>query len=216
MKHKQIFRRWLPTLLLAVAFFGCSRYGDDVTVSETDVVATIRDEGTNFSGLTKTYAIVDKINIVDDPDNEIDSIQFWARYNDPVLGAINTNLANLGYTKVDVSANPALFINVTANANTTVGGSYYPGWWWGYYPCYPYYSWWCSGGWYPGTAYVYSFTEGALVIEMIDVNRSMENEKATIIWLAGLTNVVSDNPANNVDRAVTDINQAFKQSPYLR
>lgn len=216
MKQKQIFYLWLPALLLAIAFFSCSRYGDDVTISETDIVSTIRDEGTNFSGLTKTYAIVDKINIADDPDNEIDSIQFWAIWNAPVLNAINSNLSSLGYTKVDVSANPSLFINVTVNANVTSGSVWYPGWWWGYYPCSPYYYWWCYGGWYPGGAYYYEFTEGSMVIEMVDINRSMENERPTIVWLAALTKVLSDNSSTNVQAVVKDIDQAFKQSPYLR
>jgi hypothetical protein len=218
MKHKLFAGRLLPAaLLLVLAVMGCSRYGDDVTTSETHVVATIRDESTNFSSLTKTFAIVDKINIVEDANDVIDSVEFWNRYNGPVLGAIVNNLTALGYTEVNSNQNPSLFINVTANASVTVsGGSYYPGWWWGYYPCYPYYSWWCSGGWYPSSVYVYSFTEGALVVEMVDVNRSMDANKAIIVWLAGLTSVVSDSPSANVDQAVDDINQAFKQSPYLR
>ena len=215
MIQKLLYHRLLPAFFVMFAISACSRYGDDVTTSETDTIFTIRDKETNFSGLTKTYAIVDKINLVQDPDNAIDSVQFWARYNEPVLNAINTNLANLGYTEVPNSQNPALFINVTANANVTTG-AYSPGWWWGYYPCYPYYSWWCGGGYYPGSVYVYSFTEGSLAIEMIDIKRSMENEKATIIWFSGMTFVVSENPTDNVNRAVKDINQAFDQSPYLR
>lgn len=216
MIQKLFSHRVIPALFLVLAFSACSRYGDDVTTSETDTVFTIRDGETNFSSLTKTYAIVDKINIVDDDDNQIDSTEFWNRYNEPVFNAINTNMAELGYTKVDQSENPSLFINVTANVNVTVGGAYYPGWWWGYYPCNPYYYWWCYGGWYPGTTYVYSFTEGAMVIEMVDINRSMENERPTIIWLAGLTGVLSDNPTTNVERTVKNIDQAYEQSPYLR
>lgn len=212
--NQKLVHLFLPAFFLALAFSACSRYGDDVTTSETDVVATFRDGNTDFTTLGKKFAIVDKINIADE-DGTIDSIQFWNRYNDPVLGAIVTNLTNLGYTEVSTNENPAVFINVTANANVTKGGGS-TGWWWGYYPCNPYYYWWCYGGWYPGGVYYYEFTEGSLVIEMVDLNRSMDNERPTIVWFAGLTGVLNDNPATNVDRAVKNTNQAFKQSPYLR
>jgi hypothetical protein len=214
MIKKLIQQRILAAFALILVFAGCSRYGDDVTTSETDTVVTIRDEETNFSSMTKTFAIVDKINIADDANDQIDSTVFWNRYNDPILKAIVDNLTALGYTEVDDSENPALFINVTVNVNVTAG-AYYPGWWWGYYPCYPYYYWWCYGGWYPGGAYYYSFTEGSIAIEMVDISRSEGNERPTIIWLAGLTGVLYDNPTT-AERAIKGIDQAFKQSPYLR
>lgn len=214
---KKLFNhRLLPAFFLVLAFSACSRYGDDTTLSETDTIATIRDEETNFSAATKTYAIVDKINIADDPSNQIDSNKFWNLYNDPLLKAVNDNLTSLGYTKTDVNQDPTYYVNVTVIAAETSGTVWYPGWWWGYYPCYPYYYWWCYGGWYPGGAYYYSYTEGALVMEMVDLNRSEENERPTIVWLAGMTNVLSEDVSVDLPRATTNINQAFKQSPYLR
>lgn len=217
MKQRQIFYLWLPVVLLAAAFWGCSRYGDDVTLSETDTVATVRDEETDFSSLTKTYAIADKINIADSPDNEIDSTKFWNLYNEPLLKAINDNMASLGYTKVDdINQNPTVYVNATVIALETSGTVWYPGWWWGYYPCSPYYYWWCYGGWYPGGAYTYSYTQGAMVIEMVDLTRSMENERPTIVWLAGMTNLLNEDFSVDLQRATKNIDQAFTQSPYLR
>lgn len=213
------FRALLLLTGVLIIASSCTRYGDDVVNSETDIIATAYNDNLDFGSIDRTFAIVDSIILIQD-ENEppINEDAFYNLFNEPLLNKIIQNLESRGYTRVDQEDNPGLFINAVANATVFSQDVFYPGWWWGYpgYPCDPFYPWWCGGGgWYPGGVVTYSFTEGAMVIEMIDVNSSEDAGLPVVNWWAGLTRVLSNNTSTNLSRALENIDQAFEQSPYL-
>lgn len=215
MRYPLLLAIAVPLLVTALS---CNRYEDDVVNSETDIVATVRNPDANFPALGKRYAIINLINLVYDEDDPIDTLAFWAQYNDKLKNQVITNMNNLGYTLVDPTDNPDHFVNMTAIYTVSTGGVYYPGWWWGYpgYPCYPFYSWWCGGGgYYPGYIATYEYSEGSLIIDLIDISASEEAGVPVINWYAGLTRVLSSDKSVNLNNTLKNIDQAFKQSPYL-
>ncbi len=215
MRYPLLLAIAIPLLVTALS---CNRYEDDVVNSDTDIVATVRNPDVEFSTLGNRYTIVDKINLVYDKKDPIDSVAFWNLYNQQLKDQVIANMTKLGYTLVDQADNPDHFVNMTAIYTVSTTAVYYPGWWWGYpgYPCNPYYSWWCGGGgYYPGYTAVYEYSQGSMVIELIDIPASEEVGIPVINWLAGLTRVLATDKSVNLNNTLKNIDQAFKQSPYL-
>lgn len=198
---------------VSVLLVACYPEPDLSGLEDELVVVTNFDPEADFTNYA-TFAIPDSIGIItDDEDNEefIDNAKAAT-----VLSSVRTNMLAAGFTEVERVENPDLGVNVFVLENLNVGGSFYPGYWWGYPgywgPCY----WGYCGGWYPwyGWGTVYTYTTGTLVIEFIDLkNAGDNNQRLDIIWTAWMGEVYT--ARNPVQEAVTAVDQAFAQSPYL-
>jgi hypothetical protein len=202
--HRAAFRIIPALLLVGVAVLGSCYPGDELTVSEADVVITAFDESVDFGDFT-SYALGDSV-VYPDPGGGL----LNRSYSDEILGSIRQNLDALGFA--DNSGDPDnADVLVSALVTTTDYQGYYS-----YNPCY-YYCWYYPPGWgwyYPPAVGSYTFTVGTVMVNMVRrVDPGGTPDDLPVVWVAAL-NGLSDNATNAV-RIQNGIDQAFDQSKYL-
>jgi len=202
MKRKLIFM----VLMSLIVLWGCSIQGPDYT-EELDLVYTNYDNQFNFVS-KGTYSLPDKIvKITGDiaaPPEYIKDI-----YGIPTLQQIENNMTALGWTKVDVSASPDVQLLPAAWSTTTIiYGGYYGGYWCWYYPYY------CGGGWYYPYYPVSSYSTGTLLLTMTSPNDESTDGSVRVVWTGALNGLLQG--TYDINRIKGGIDQAFKQSPYLK
>lgn len=206
-------QRVVGLLLLAPAFLACSY--ESLSVEETDVVVTIEDEGRDYKKL-KTYALTDEVQDLCDLDAQDgplggrggieDCFPVSHRLDDEILEAIERNMDELGFTKVDRDeADTVLVVGSVARDNW-----YYSyGYWW----CDPYYSYYSC--WYPPVAYLYNFPTATIIVNMLAPKEEVDN-KAKSAWFAAISGLYeTSSDVSSEERATRAIDKAFRQSPYL-
>jgi hypothetical protein len=174
---------------------------------DTDVVYTSFEPEFNFQNKS-TYALPDKIV----KDIEIDKgdttlVYMKDAFALPILAAIDANMQQFGWTKVDISQRPDVVLTPAAITNTTYFYSYWYSWWWGgYYP---------GWGWYyPPYWTVSSYTTGTMIIAMADPNLNNPINQSRASWIMLGNGLLSG--AGDISRVTNAIDQAFEQSPYLK
>jgi hypothetical protein len=189
---------WALALPL-VAGLGC--YPNEFDNNSYQAVATVRDTLAVFS-TAATYALADSVVHLTPPgsDDELSRI-----YDQQILDRIRTNMTAKGYTEV-VDPNAANLHLLALATSSTYYGYYWDSW------C-GYYGWWypAYGCGYPSYWYTYDYTVGTLLIGMTD-HRAMTNNKAPMIWFAGLNGLVDQ---TTLPEIYAGIDQAFTQSPYI-
>ena len=196
----------LLTLALLSVLFGCYPGGADY-VDEYDITYTNYDPNYNFVS-KGTYSLPDKIvKVTGDlakPPEYIKDI-----YAGPILAQIDVNMQGLGWTKVDVNSNPDVQLLPAAWSSTTIiYGGYWGSYWCWYYPYY------CGGGWYYPYTPVTSYTTGTLVMTMVDPNQESTDGSKRLAWTGAINGLLTG--SYDAGRVNKGINQAFKQSPYLK
>jgi len=185
----------LTVLIFGIASFFVACYpGDELTISDTDIVTTFFSKSANFA--TKmTYARPNSVVRIVSGGIEIGS----PPYDDDVMNRIDQNMTALGFTMADSSTADVVVGAAVATATWT-GGSCYPGYWgWYGYPGWG----WC----YPVT---YTYETGTLIIVMWDRTQGSNQEA---LWVAGMNGLIQGSVATS--RITSAIDQAFNQSPYL-
>lgn len=201
------------------AAMAVSCYVETLTIEETDLVITVRDPEADYSSL-RTYALTDTITdlcevdgsdlglgglggLPDGPGDDCDPLP--TRFDDVILEAIEANMESRGYQRVEVDESPDVAIVVGAVVRDD--WYYVPGYVW----CDPYYYYYC---WYPSTGYVYEFSTGSILINMIDGNSDPEDVDS--VWFAGLRGLYEQSSvATGAERIEEMVDRAFSQSPYL-
>jgi hypothetical protein len=213
MKTKKQFL--LLTLVLIVSTFGSCRSmpGAD-ELSTKPIVATFYEENITYSKYT-TYHIPDSVILITDtkPKGEKIGTSDAAQ----LINKVKSNMNSRGFTYVDNSSNPDLYINMVLIKSKNISTIYYPGSWWGYYPggYYPFYPWW-GGGYYPGYSYTYSYDTGVQTIEMFDLKATLPNSptiQPQLIWTSYSGGIVNTKPMNDCLQSIDD---SFKQSQYIK
>jgi len=239
-KYKYIkfikMKKWFLNTMLAVAFLtgvilieGCYP-NDSISVSETDIVLTGYYDSVDFTTL-KTYFLPDTVFPVRDDTTDKSPVP----NSGLIISEIAKNMDAYGYTRVlfiEGAEEPDLMIAVAALSVTTISVGYwypyYPGWGWGWYKKSASArdtDYWYGGypGYYPpgwgwgGVPYYSSYTTGTLLMEMSDPNdfRIVGNDTVVpMYWAGGANGVMSSN--SDAGRITRGIDQAFKQSPYLK
>ncbi len=209
-------------VLVGVGLLSGCYPNDDLTNSESDIVKTSFSDTVDFSRLN-SYYLPDTIFPIKDKDDTTTVKK--NKYTDLIISQIVNNMADYGYTRITEldSTNPPdvlLIASSVVTVNYQAGyipgwgwGGYpgwgwgYPGWGWGYYP--PYYD--------PGYIYTYSYTMGTVNIDMLDPYNPYVNEGDTalpVYWDASFTGLLQGSLIE--DRIRTNIDQAYKMSPYLK
>lgn len=217
-------KRLLITIATGIAFVGCSR--EYLTVAETDVVVTFKDEGRDYSGY-RTYLMPKEIvDLCEDPDNQEDVGSNLGgaggrsgfdnckkadhTLDKEILAALKRNMDALGYREVvdpeKETPDVALLTGIVARDNWFVssGSSY----------CYPYYYYY--GCYYPTYAYTYNLPTDTVLIDMADVAES-ESGDLSHAWGAILKGLHESSGEKTGKQRVNEaVDQAFKQSSYLK
>lgn len=196
-------------LLFAPALWSCSY--ESLSVAETDVVLTIEDEGRDYEEL-KTYALTDEVYDLcgvgpfGGASND-DCYDVNHRLDDELLEAIERNMDELGFTKVDKDDAPDAVILVGSVAQDNWYYSY--GYWW----CDPYYGYYSC--WYPPATYLYNLPTATIIINMI-ADQETEDDKLKSAWFAALSGLYStSDELTGPERVNRAVDKAFSQSPYL-
>ncbi len=198
---KQRLAALLATLVLA----SCGTTVSDEVINGQAVATAPKAKDWNFAQYA-TYAI-SPTTVVHDTTSGTEQI---TTVNTPssVVQAIQANMTGAGYRLATGTESPDLFIGLSAfKGNATYGGYYCDWYYWGY----PYYC-----GYYPYGSYNY----GTLVMSMGDFkNRAppvggADQPTVQTVWGAAMYSVLSTGAYNDTI-AVTSINRAFAQSPYL-
>ncbi len=210
-------------MAFVVMFFASCYPSDSVYYSDLDLVATIYDQDKNFVELS-TYDMPDSIVHLKDTLDMENNVDLSREFDDFILDLVRENMADYGYIlEPDPENNPPdviLTVAAMATKNYTVWYWYpyywgwYPGWGW-YYKSTDYY--WYPGypGWGGGTT-VTSYTVGTMFMNMHDMtNHTIETDTIPTIWLGTMNGLLGSSTSDTKNRLEYNINEAFKQSPYL-
>jgi opacity protein-like surface antigen len=123
---------------------------------------------------------------------------FW---NDRIMEAIDKELQAKGFTKVDASANPDMWVvysNSIKDQKQVVGTGYNmgPGWGWGYW-----------GGPTSVTYNTYVTKQGTLVVDIADAKNKQ------LLWRGDATDTISDNTNKNINNLNKAVSKLFKNFP---
>jgi hypothetical protein len=206
---------WL--FALSILFLaGCHQEPDALKLYDELVVSTNFDESADFNSYA-TYAIpTDTIGFVSN-DPEDDTIWVTSTANQfpkTIIQNVITNLNGRGFSRVAKNSNPDLGISISIVKDFNVfqqinypSSYYYPG---SYY----------SGYYGYGSAYYYPYIttqvyrSAVLVIEVVDLKNRTPDNKVKIVWNAYLGDLY--HTVTLIDQTVAGIDQAFKQSTYLK
>jgi len=199
---------------LALAATACypDRSGD--YYSDFASVTTLFDTAATFSSI-QTYALPDTVTYIPREDGD----EVPAVTQSAILSSLRSQLNALGWTEIvnPPRTSPA---DVYVTAYITTQTNVYWTWiWWDYWYWYGGWpvGWGASTNWYyPGGWYPYSYSTGTLLVGMADARNASDNaQRVPLVWSAGINGVLAD-ASTNLDIAISGIEQAFEQSPYLR
>jgi hypothetical protein len=199
MKRRSIY---LTVILAGLLLWGCYPQGADFT-EDYDVVLTNYNDQYDFAA-KGTYAMPDSIVKITGNVTEGKDVKYLPNATaQSILSQIKKNMTSLGWTLVKGNANPDIVLLPVSWETTTIYYYYnYWGYWYGWY--YPYWG-------YPS---YYSYTTGTLLMTIMDKTDIGGNGNPINEWTGALSGIL--NYSYSAARVQPLIDQAFKQSPYLK
>ena len=221
-KNPPVMLAWILIMAIPTALSSCYPNGPS-SPEEMDLVGTSYDKDFNYSNV-KTFSLPDTVIHVTGQGQE-DSL---GRDHDKlIINSVRAHMIALGYREESLDTlNPAdVVLLISASASSNSGLFFDPAWWWGYWGWWP--GWGYPGapvwgpGWgqgFPAGFPIYiNYTTGTLFITMIDPeNTDVEEKTIAVTWLAAINALLSGNSQNLAQRITDNIDQAFRQSPYLK
>ena len=225
MKKMKTFRI-IPLILIIgipVCMISCYPNGPS-SPEDMDLVGTSYDKDFDFSAAT-SFSLPDTIvHIV--ANGEQDNL--GRDFDSLIITRVRDQMISNGYKEEPLDTlNPAdVVLLISAMSSSNSGLFFDPAWMWGYW------GWWPGWNGYPGAPvwgpgwgmgfpagvpiYI-DYATGTLFITMLDPENSDIGEKTIAVpWLAALNSLLSGS-SQDLERRITEsIDQAFKQSPYLK
>lgn len=206
-------KKWIPLLAVLFCFAACEKEADWSKLDNKYLVYTNYDQQADFKS-PATYYIPDSILVIDNSQKAT----YWKDENaQEIIRAYTDNMDARGYTRTDKREDADIGIQVSYVRSTYYFTDYgHPEWWWGYpgYWSAPYWGNW--GGWYYPYAVSYSYSTGAFLAEMVNLQAPQGTDKELpILWTCYMSNLLGASAAKNTKLAVEGVNQAFAQSGYL-
>jgi hypothetical protein len=202
------------TAVVCLVVIACQPEPDPNRLYDELVVSTNFDPQANFANYA-TYAIsTDTIGLISNNSADTIIVAAESSFPRPVLEAVQTNLDKAAFARVGRDENPDLGVSVMVVNDLNVFQELV------YYD--PYYY---SGGYYSGyygygSAYyypyinTYAYNTAVLVIELVDLKNRNSSNQVRVIWNAYLGDLTTS--VELVSQTEVAIDQAFKQSPYLK
>ena len=206
-------KKLIPLLMLVVAFVACEKDPDMDKLDNKYLVYTNYDTKADFKAF-QTYYMPDSLLIIGNKKAATDWKDDTAQ---EILKTYVTNMNNRGYVRVDNRDEANLGLQVSYIESTYYFRDYgAPEWWWNY-PGYwdaPYWGNW--GGWYYPYAVTYTYSTGAFITEMLNLEATQgDKQKLPVLWTSYMSGLLSGSSTVNMRLAVEGVNQAFNQSAYL-
>lgn len=205
--------KWAPAFVLvaSLACVSCLSYPDTRERLDDDIVLTRFDSKATF-GSYATFSIRPEVPLADGSESPrlVDEAAATT-----LVEAVARNLTARGYVRVEptVAADLGVEISITTEVNTQrtcYSYGYYRGYgspYWGY-SGYSYYA--------PYGCTTTAWTSGTVVIDLLDLRAAGTSSQINAIWLGAVYRVLATTAPENLPRAEAGIDQAFRQSPYLR
>lgn len=192
----------LFAVTLSITLFSCYPYGS-TNPADYDVVITLHDPLSNFTGQYKKYVMRDSVAHISDGQS---SNTITRQYDNLIRTQVQNNLSSMGYTRVTDTTTADVIITLAVSKSTTLYvNSYWPDdyWYWGY-------------GYYYPWSYSYSVTTGSVITTMIDKKKVQTGtNKVQPVWM-GIINGALNGTGDGASRISTGIDKCFSQSPYLK
>lgn len=203
MKHVQPFALCLVMTIL----YGCYPNGPEY-VNDLDLVVTRYDKAFEFDD-EKTFAIPDKVvKITGNLANGQEVEYVDDEYALAIINTVKDNMNKYGWEEVAPDQADVLILPSAMSSTTFIW--YYDWWYWDWW--YPY-DWW--GWYYPYDIYGGSYTSGSVFLQMTYPDGRTAADNIPVPWTAVLNGLL-EGPTSQVEsRIETNIDQAFKQSPFL-
>jgi len=207
-------QRWLliPTICLILS--SC-KPGEPDYISDYDIVYTNYKKDFNFNSVT-TYFLPDSVVHAIGSGGTADHT-----HDAQILSALKSNLDALGWTRLSASGGTAADVVVLPIAHGETYASCAAYCWycyWGWYPGWGYYPpvWGPGWGWgYPTDVVCSTYSTGTVTVA-ITTPKAAGNNTLPVAWLGVLNGLLEGSDASIDERIVTNINQMFIQSPYLK
>jgi hypothetical protein len=202
--------RTLGWVALALAASACGNDYVPSVVNTGVAVLTYDAPGTDF-GAYPTYAIVNKLAVIDDTTGVP---KYTFQPAPEILGAVERNMKARGFVlvaRIDPENPPAVPVvaDLAINAGVFVGTDY------AYVPC-DYWGWWGYPGYGCDLPWEWvAYRVGTLLVEMGDLAHPQPGPVFPRLWAGAGYSVLTPQRAQNVQIAVGAVDQAFAQSPYL-
>lgn len=214
---------WTVFTAIAVLIVSCYPGGPS-TAEDLDIVGTSYDKEFDFNAAS-SFSLPDSIiHLVaagqeDSLGREFDSL---------IIGRVRDQMIAYGYKEEPLDTqNPADVVMLISAMSSTNSVLYFdPGWLWGYW------GWWPGWTGYPvapvwgpewalgfpiGFPIYIDYSTGTLFIAMVNPEDSdFEEETLAVAWLATLNSLLTGTNLEKEQRIKNSIDQAFKQSPYLK
>ncbi len=195
----------------------CQLDPDMGELSDEYLVYTNYDPAADFSKYTTVF-VPDSILLIQ--GKQTTTPQYWKDANaQQILNTFKSELQGRGYTITNDKDAATLGVQVSYIQNITYFIDYIdPYWWWDYYPYYWDPTYWGDWGyWYYPYPVVYTYATGSLLADMVDLTATPgPNNKLPILWNTYITGLLSGSADFDTSLAVSAVQQAFTQSPYIQ
>lgn len=214
MISKFLTLRWVLPAALCIFLSSC-KPGEPDYISDYDIVYTNYKKDFDFNTVT-TYFLPDSVVHAIPPGETADH-----KFDAQILSTLKTNLDALGWTRLPTNGPTAADVIVMPVANGETYASCAAYCWycyWGWYPGWGYYPpvWGPGWGWgYPADVVCSTYSTGTVVVS-ITAPKLAGNNTLPVAWVGILNGLLEGGDASISDRIVTNINQMFIQSPYLK
>ena len=209
-------KKLIPLFFTALLLVSCEKEPNLDNIQADYVIYTQYDKSANFAK-GKYFFIPDSVLVVGNKEKGATYLDTSIGIN--VINAYNIEMEKRGYILTDNKEEADYGLQISYLEST-----YYfvnsPSWW-SDYPWYwsPSYWWpWYTGSWYYPYSFIYSYTNGSLICEMIDLNAITEtstSSKPTVIWNNYITGINYMN-ISVMPKLTKAVEQSFAQSPYLK
>ena len=200
----------LAVVALLVAAAGCTKQPlNHLSLDDTNIYITNRDSTANFSSF-KTFSITDSVAVI--RNNQL-SVKTITPTDSAYIAAVSAQLQQRGYTLVSKTQQPDLGVSLNRIYNTNTAVVDYGDYWGDYYGYWdPYY--WGYGGYpyYSDYVGVYTTTDGAVAVDLVDLKDATASHKIKSIWSGLIRGEGIISEAN----ASAEVQALFAQSPYLK
>ena len=200
----------LAVVALLVAAVGCTKQPlNHLSLDDTNIYITNRDSTANFSSF-KTFSITDSVAVI--RNNQL-SVKTITPTDSAYIAAVSAQLQQRGYTLVSKTQQPDLGVSLNRIYNTNTAVVDYGDYWGDYYGYWdPYY--WGYGGYpyYSDYVGVYTTTDGAVAVDLVDLKDATASHKIKSIWSGLIRGEGIISEAN----ASAEVQALFAQSPYLK